>query len=130
MRMSDWSSDVGSSDLIFIRPHEPGLIGQHGKAGCATRLIGAGMGRRVEILPYQSLERASFLHFRDQPIASFGMGTIKRCLESARRRCLSRLRLKRCKRDLRLEDGAVLSIVGNDLEIGVDRKSTRLNSRP
>src|SRR3546814_1194459 len=70
-------------DQIFIRPHEPGLIGQHGKAGCATRLIGAGMGRRVEILPYQSLGRASFLHFRDQPIASFGMGTIKRCLESS-----------------------------------------------
>src|SRR3546814_3680720 len=81
------------------------------------------MGRRVEILPYQSLGRASFLHFRDQPIASFGMGTIKRCLESARRRRLSRLRLKRCKRDLRLADGDVISLVGNDLGEGVAHRN-------
>src|SRR3546814_12874780 len=87
------------------------------------------MGRRVEILPYQSLGRASFLHFRDQPIASFGMGTIKRCLESARRLRLSRLRLKRCKRDLRLADGDVISLVGNDLGEGVAHRNARSEER-
>src|SRR3546814_7931790 len=51
------------------------------------------------------------------------MGTIKRCLESARRRRLSRLRLKRCKRDLRLADGDVISLVGNDLGEGVAHRN-------
>src|SRR3546814_18824075 len=51
------------------------------------------------------------------------MGTIKRCLESARRRRLSRLRLKRCKRDLRLADGDVISLVGNALGEGVAHRN-------
>src|SRR3546814_14117739 len=81
------------------------------------------MSRVVEILPYQSLGRDSFLPFRDQPIASFGMGTIKSCLESARRRRLSRLRLKRPKRDLRLADGGVISLDGDDLAEGVAHRN-------
>src|SRR3546814_5427186 len=73
MRISDWSSDVCSSDLheilaqhrqrtrlarageIGVGALEPALVGEDRKARGAARCIGRGVGGGIEILSDQSL---------------------------------------------------------------------------
>ena len=47
-------------------------VGQHGEAGRAARLVGAGQRRRVEIRADQALRRARLLDLGDQPEPPFG----------------------------------------------------------
>ena len=55
-------------------PLEIGRVGQHRKASRPARLIGAGMGWRIEVCPDQTFGGAGFLDFGDQGEAAGGFG--------------------------------------------------------